>query len=180
MADRRLDALGAAVDSAARLLDRHDQQVAADRYVSLPSRTDHRGDQLRPGRVRDVVDVEAAEIADEQLVALEREIGIREVERRPRAVRRRRGCGRCSGGGGLLVRVLRSFGLGRLPRRRLGIEEAWRLRQAGDELQVVSGDAWILQPGLQADTRILRRLLLGAGDRYAEQHRGKSTDSTDR
>ena len=50
-ADGRLDALRAAVEAAARLLDRHEQQVAVDRHVTLAARADDRREQRRLLRV---------------------------------------------------------------------------------------------------------------------------------
>ena len=60
-----VDALRAAVDPSARLLDRHEQQVPVDRDVALSAGTHDRGEQLRLLRRLDVVDVEAVEVADE-------------------------------------------------------------------------------------------------------------------
>ena len=96
---------GAAVDAAARLLDRHEQQVAVDRHVALAARAHDRRQQLRLLRVLDVVDVEAVEVADEQAVAAEREVGVGEVQRSRRRCRllrrRRRGVGLSAAVGGL-------------------------------------------------------------------------------
>ena len=47
-ADVLAHALEPAVEPAAGLFDRHDQQVADDRDVALPARADHRAEQLRP------------------------------------------------------------------------------------------------------------------------------------
>src|SRR5687768_16592609 len=47
-AHRRLHALQTAVEAAAGLLRRHEQQVAPDRHVALAAGTDHRGDQPWP------------------------------------------------------------------------------------------------------------------------------------
>ena len=43
----RRHALRAAVEPAARLLDRHEQQVAVDRHVALAAGADDRREQLR-------------------------------------------------------------------------------------------------------------------------------------
>src|SRR5690606_4511547 len=80
-AHRALHAAGAAVEAAARLLDRHEEQVAVDRHVTLAAGADDRRQQLRVTRVGDVVDVEPAEVADEELIAAEGEVRVREVER---------------------------------------------------------------------------------------------------
>src|SRR5688572_32661116 len=71
-AHRVLDALDAAVHTAARLLDRHDQQAAVHRHVTLAAGADDGGDEPRLPRDLDVVDVEAVEAADEREVAAER------------------------------------------------------------------------------------------------------------
>ena len=73
-------ALRAAIDAAARLLDRHEQQVAVDRDVALAARADDRREQPRALRALNVVGVEAVEVAHEQVRAAEREIGVGEVE----------------------------------------------------------------------------------------------------
>ena len=91
-----MHALRAAVEAAARLLDRHEQQVAVDRHVALSAGTDDRREQLRLLRRLDVVGVEAVEVADEDERAAEREIGVGEIQRRRRPGRRRwAGDGRC-------------------------------------------------------------------------------------
>ena len=64
----------------ARLLDRHEQQVLVDRHVALAARADDSGLQRRGRRVRDVVDLEAVEVADERVVALEGHVGVDEAE----------------------------------------------------------------------------------------------------
>ena len=78
-AHRRRHALHAAIDAAARLLHRHEEQVPVDRHVALSARTDDGCQQARPARVLDVVGVEAVVVADDRLVALEGEVGIREA-----------------------------------------------------------------------------------------------------
>ena len=83
-----VDALRAAVDAAARLLDRHEEQVAVDRHVALPAGADDRGEQPRLLRRLDVVGVEAVEVAEEHVGAAERHVGVGEVQ--PAARRRRR------------------------------------------------------------------------------------------
>ena len=57
------DALRAAIDAAARLLHRHEQQVAVDRHVALAAGAHDRREQLRLARPLDVVGVEAVEVA---------------------------------------------------------------------------------------------------------------------
>ena len=89
LADRLGHALHAAVDAAAGLLDRHEQQVAVDRDVALAAGADDRRQQARALRAFDVVGVEAMEVAHDHVRAAEGEIGIGEVEA-ARARRRRR------------------------------------------------------------------------------------------
>ena len=86
-----LDALRSAVDAAARLLDRHDQQVAVDGHVALAARADDRRDEPRLARVLDVIGVEPVEVTDEEVLPLEREIGVGEVQRRSAAAAASRG-----------------------------------------------------------------------------------------
>ena len=74
------EALGTAVDAAAGLLDRHEQQVAVHRDIALAARADERAVQHRVVRVRDVVDLEAVEAADDGTVTGEGEIGVDEPE----------------------------------------------------------------------------------------------------
>ena len=73
-------ALRAAVDAAAGLLDRHEQQVAVDRDVALAAGADDRRQQARALRALDVVGIEAVEVADHHVRAAEREVGVGEVE----------------------------------------------------------------------------------------------------
>ena len=80
--------LRAAVDAAARLLDRHEEQVAVDRHVPLPAGAHHRGEKPRLLRRLDVVGIEAVEVADEHVGAAERDIRVGEVQ--AAAGRRRR------------------------------------------------------------------------------------------
>ena len=164
-ADRRLDALRAAIEPPARLFDRHHEQRALHRHVALATRADDRRHELRLRRVRDVVDVEPVEIADEQMVAAEREIGIREAQAGDDA-----GDLRFLGGRGLGVRIrgfgaLGNLGPGGQTRRILRIEESRRLRHVGDEFEIANRDAGVAQTGLQADARI------GVGRGRFERHR---------
>ena len=94
--------------------------------VALTAGAEQRGDERRPLRIFDVVDVDPAEVPDEQVRAAEAEIGIGEVEARERWRRRCR----------LVLGFLLRFGLVVLlflrtrghAARRGGIEEAGRLR----------------------------------------------------
>ena len=80
-ADGGLHAPGAAVEPAARLLDRHEEQVAVNGHVTLPARAHDRREQARRPAVLDVVGVEAVVVADEDVVVLERQVRVREAQR---------------------------------------------------------------------------------------------------
>src|SRR3546814_1643877 len=71
----------AAIDPAAGLLDRHDEDVAGDRHVPLSARADDRADQagLVPTKA---VEVEAVIIAEREQVAGKGHVGIGEIEKR--------------------------------------------------------------------------------------------------
>ena len=180
-ADRGRDPLGAAVDPAARLLDRHEEQMTVDGHVTLSARTHDRRDEARALAVLDVVAVEAVEAAHEEMRSAEREIGIEEVHRVRRGGvvrgRRSRRLGRCRCLASTVRcspvrRVGRSGTLGRRRRtgRRLGIEEAVRLRHAGDQLEVANRLTGVAQPGLQSDARV--GVLLRRDNADQQQDRG--------
>ena len=59
--------------------DRHDQQVANDGYVTLPTRADHRADEIRYAIRLQPVDIEAVVTARHQHVAGKGHIGIGET-----------------------------------------------------------------------------------------------------
>ena len=82
-------ALRAAVDPAARLLDRHEQQVSVDRHVALTAGADERRPQLRVGGIGEVVDLEAVEASDDGIGPAEREVGVDEAEVVRRGIERR-------------------------------------------------------------------------------------------
>src|SRR5712691_4101985 len=75
-ADRRRHALGAAVEAASRLLDRHEQQSAAHGHVALAAWTDDRCQEAWLVRTLDVVDVEPVVVAHKGAGPAEREVGI--------------------------------------------------------------------------------------------------------
>ncbi len=170
LAHRSLDTAHATVETPARLLHRHEQQIAVHRHVTLPARADHRRQQRGLRRVGDVVDVEAAEVADEQVVSAEREVGVGEVQPTPRLGRRLR-----LGRGLLLLAFLALFALLRLrlcavllpfvvgharvglARGRVRVEEAVRLGHVGEQLEPARGDTRVAQARLQPDARIRRR-----------------------
>ncbi len=135
-ADVLADALQSAVNAPTGLLDRHDQQIADDRHVTLPARADDGAVQLGDALVVELVDIETVIAAGDHLVVREGHVGIRETQQR-RAL---------TPFGvlvvlviGVRVRILIGVGI-RLRRRQasgiVGIEETGRLRQCGDELHI--------------------------------------------
>ena len=181
-ARRRFDALRAAVDAPARLLNRHEEQVAMNRDVALPSGTHRRRQQPRTLRAVDVVRVEAVEIADDHVVAAEREVGIREIQAAGPLLRLRRRRRRLSlaavrrlvaGRPRRVAGAAATLAGQRLARRVLRIEEAARLRQARHAFHVLHGFAGIVNPGLQADARIVhvQRVRRDAGRRRRVRRR---------
>ncbi len=65
----------------ARRVGRQEQQVPVHRDVVLRARAEHLALEHRLLRVADVVDDEAVVVADERVVVLERDVGVRAVER---------------------------------------------------------------------------------------------------
>ena len=149
-AHRLRDSLQAAVEASPRLLDRHDQQVAHHRDIALTAGADHGRDQLRRGRNLDAVRVEPVEAADEHLIAGEREVRVAEVEQS--APLRRLLLFLLFGVVFLVLLVLLVF---LFPlRRRVGIEEAVRLRARRHERHVPDGLAGVIEAGREAHPRI--------------------------
>ena len=165
-------ALRAAVDAAARLLDRHEQQVAVDRHVALAAGAHDRREQPRLLRRLDVVGVEAVEVAEEQVGAAEREVGVREVRAAAWRRRRRRAGGAPASAAASRARSREASPAAGAPAsgaaaavparrrdapgRRLRIEEPLRLRQGRDQLHVARGLAGVAEARLQPDARIVR------------------------
>ena len=171
-ADGLRDAAGAAVETAAVLLDRHEQQVAVDRDVTLSARAGDGGDQLRLPRVFDVVGREPVEVAHHDVDALEGEVGVREVEAAASAPRGRRrggaGRGRRRSRGGHRGGAVRQLRRHAVAGGRLRIEEAGRLPHRRHPRHVLHRLAGVLDAGLQAGTGIggtrqRTGALLGAG-----------------
>ncbi len=71
--------LDAAVGAAAAF-DGHEEQVAVDGDVTLTAGADQRGDERELGWVGGVVEVDAPEVSDEEMVSAERHIGVGVVE----------------------------------------------------------------------------------------------------
>ena len=126
VADRRHHALQAAVEPAAGLFDRHEQQVAPRRDVALSAGADHRRDQLRLVGALDVVGVEAVVVADDDVAAAEREVRV--------------GVARADSGSAAGAARLPAAAAGRRRAERLvRIEEAFGLRQVRHQLHVPRG-----------------------------------------
>src|SRR5688572_17425449 len=88
------NALCAAVHTSSRLLHRHEQQIAVNRDIALAAGT-YDGRQV-PGLVGflNAIGIEAVEIADEETIPAECQVGIREVESSAASCLRGRGCSR--------------------------------------------------------------------------------------
>ena len=86
--------LRSAVDPAAGLLDRHEEEIAVHRHVALTAWAHHGSQQSRIASALDVVGVEPVIVADEQMMAAEREIRVRKTQ----TVRQRRDRGPASVG----------------------------------------------------------------------------------
>src|SRR2546427_11007310 len=76
LADGILDPLGAAVDASAQALARDEEEVLIDRHVALRRRTEVRGLEDGPARVRDVPDLIAVVVALDGVMTGEREVGV--------------------------------------------------------------------------------------------------------
>ncbi|MGH3116833.1 MAG: hypothetical protein ACRDQ2_06905 [Gaiellales bacterium] len=150
-----------------------------DRDIALTAGTDDGTEQPRPLRVLDVVRVEPVETAHDQLVAPEREVGVREAQsvRAPGIVLRRiriffRGL---LGGGGRRLRILlrrarftaRRLGIpfpfrwSRLAPGVLGIEESLRLGHAGEPFHVAGRFSGVPEARLQSNAGILIGIGIG-------------------
>src|SRR5207247_5338964 len=80
MADRIRDSLSPAVRAAVQRFARHEQEVAIHRDVALRSGTYKRLEEARNLGIRDVPDLDAVEIALNDVVAADRGIGIDKAE----------------------------------------------------------------------------------------------------
>ena len=145
-----------------------------DRDVALPAGAHDRRTQLGLCRALDVVGGEAVEAAHEDMVATEREIGVREAQHvglRETGRRRRR----VGIGWRLWGQVGIAFRRNRRAARRLGIEEALGLGQARDPFHASGRFTGVSQACLEADARIGRirgALLRGPFDGDDEQRGG--------
>ena len=125
--------------------------------------------------VLDVVGVEAVEVADDHVLAAERDVGIRESRSR-----RRGSVSRCSAGGVVasVPGAPRSRTRGGDHSGRCGrIEEPWRLGQIRHQLHVARGNAGVTETSLQAGAWIgslASWLLPAAVDREDEHARGNT------
>ena len=113
-------------------------------------------------RILDVVGVEPVEVADEEMVALEREVGVREVQRRSTRLRRRPASGPRRQAPVLTRPVVGSAPVAgaRTLRRRRARRRAPSDRRSPpastrrDQLHVARGVARILEARLESDARI--------------------------
>ena len=161
-----------------------------DRHVALAARAHDRRAQRRPLRVLDHVAVEAVEVSEEQMVALEREVRVREVEAGHLSLRRRRAF-RGIGWRWRLGRRLR-FGArrrgpaarrGAFRRRRrapgrLRIEKSFRLRDARDQFKVARRLSGIAQARLEPHPWIGRAILRRADEDDRNQQRNSHLSSS--
>ena len=173
------DALQAAIDPAARLLDAHDEDVANDRYVALTTRAHHRTHQFRRAIFGELVDVKAVVVAGHHDVVKERHIGVGKIKQRRALGELRKAffvlfitafrccCGlglfqrgfgfahRDFGGrelGGFLLCLLALFGVrnrNAQVRRVIRVKEARRLAEAYNLAQVHDGLARVRETGGQ-------------------------------
>ena len=82
VADTALDATEAAIEPRPAVLHAHQKEVAHDRDVALPARTDGGADEVRHAVRTEAVDVEAVIAARDQQIVLERHIGGPEGQQR--------------------------------------------------------------------------------------------------
>ena len=129
--------------------NRHNQQMPIYRHIPLPTRANHRRNQLDLRRIRDVVEVHPVVVPHKQVVPTERQIRVRRPiwtwpRRRPRS--------RCR------ARCRRSRSRSSLIRRnQLRIRsKPGRLRQRHQQLQTHVRDTRVIQPRFQPHTRIVR------------------------
>src|SRR5438105_14971737 len=80
VADGIRDALRTTVGPTVQRFARHEQEIAIHGDVALRSRTDEPLVQLRDLGIRDVPDLDAVEIALNDIIAADREIGIDKAE----------------------------------------------------------------------------------------------------
>ena len=79
-ADGRVNALRSTIDASASLLHGHEEQISIDRNISLSSRTNHGCDRMGLCRVLNGVGGKPVEVAHEQVVARERDVGVCEIQ----------------------------------------------------------------------------------------------------
>ena len=73
-------ALQSTIQTTPRLLDRHDQQVAINGHIALPTGTDDGAQQLRRQRVVQTVEVVSMVVAGHRDVAGKRQIGVGKIQ----------------------------------------------------------------------------------------------------
>ena len=141
---RQRNALRAAIDACAGGFHRHEEEMAVDRYVSLSAGAHHRSRELGLGGIRDVVEVQAVIVADEDVVAAEGQVGVGGAVRSS-AWRTGGRAGNRWRRGRRRGRVLRSGAGGK----------AGRFGQVDHELHAEGSDAGVGDAALQSDTRIV-------------------------
>jgi hypothetical protein len=77
--DRSLNALSAAVQAAARLFHRHEEQISVNRYVALAAGAHDRAEKPRLLWILYVVRVESVEISHDEIVSAECQIRVCEI-----------------------------------------------------------------------------------------------------
>src|SRR5262249_16320763 len=82
LTDRVANARGSAINSAPCLLHRHEQEIAIDGHVSLPTRANHRRNESRLRGIFDRIHREPIEVAHDRVIVSERQVGIRKIKSR--------------------------------------------------------------------------------------------------
>src|SRR2546430_17497415 len=68
------NSLRPAIDTPARLLDRHEKQIPIDRHITLPTRANHRSNYSRVRRLFDRICRKPGEVPHEEVVVAEYDI----------------------------------------------------------------------------------------------------------
>src|SRR5205823_12278331 len=78
-AGHRSNSLRPAIDTPARLLDRHEKQIPIDRHITLSTRADHRSNYSRVRLLVDRICRKPGEVPHEEVVVAECDIGLRDI-----------------------------------------------------------------------------------------------------
>ena len=166
VADIAFDPLQAAVLARTAVLHAHQQQITRDRDIALPAGADDRAGQLRDPVIAQPVHVEAVVIARDQKIAAERHVGVGKTQQRAALAKARiavlvlfladigaRGIDQ--------ITRLVGFGVFRDTRRKLrgvlGIVEAGRLGQRGDQPQIADRLLGIAKACREIGPRVVRQ-----------------------